>query len=141
MTWPVTDVYSCFDARGKFETEYELALKERFLVFLVLRNVKLTINSFDQFTSVEFIEGRIFKNKNFLFSNFKPNFPRKHEEQEKSLKQFVSLLSAEWYCPVCLEVSDNTEAGNSVEQIPFCAFFKLFLGSRTPKKIKTSKKI
>ena len=130
MTWPVTDVYSCFDARGKFETEYELALKERFLVFLVLRNVKLTINSFDQFTSVEFIEGRIFTNENFLFSNFKPLALGTTE----SLKQFVSLLSAEWYCPVS---SSNTEAGNSVEQIPFCAFFKLFLGSRTPKKIKT----
>ena len=31
---------------GEFETEYELALEERFLVFLVLRNVKLTCSPF-----------------------------------------------------------------------------------------------
>ena len=31
---------------GEFETEYELALEKRFLVFLVLRNVKLTCSPF-----------------------------------------------------------------------------------------------
>ena len=31
---------------GEFETEYELALEERFLVFLVLRNVKLPCSPF-----------------------------------------------------------------------------------------------
>ena len=56
----------------------------------------------------------------------KLDFLKNHQEQRKSLKPFVSLLSSEWYCPVCLEVGGNAEAGNSVKRIPFCVFFLIF---------------
>ena len=68
----------------------------------------------------------------FLFANSKLDFFKNHQEQRKSLKPFASLWSSEWYRPVCLEVGGNAEAGDSVEQIPFCVFFLIFLGPRAP---------
>ena len=36
--------------------------------------------------------------------------------QLRSLTHFVSLLSAEWSCPIYFRVHSNMEAGNSVKQ-------------------------
>lgn len=37
-------------------------------------------------------------------------------QYRKSLTHFVSLLSSEWYSPVCLDIHSNTRAINSVEK-------------------------
>ena len=52
----------------------------------------------------------------FYCPTWKQIFSGTNRNIRKSLTCFVSLLSTEWYCPVCFEACGIAKAGNSIKQ-------------------------